>query len=70
MKQKILIAQQENEDLKLELIDKNQIINNYQKELNSKIELFGEIDNMKSNMEKYLKTMDMLYEQIKEKILK
>ena len=67
MKQKILIAQQENEDLKLELIDKNQIINNYQKELNSKIELFGEIDNMKSNMEKYLKTMDMLYEQIKRK---
>ena len=67
MKQKMLIAQQENEDLKLELIDKNQIINNYKKELNSKIELFGEIDNMKSNMEKYLKTMDMLYEQIKKK---
>ena len=67
MKQKMLIAQQENEDLKLELIDKNQIINNYKKELSSKIELFGEIDNMKSNMEKYLKTMDMLYEQIKKK---
>ena len=69
IKEKMLIAQQENEDLKLELIDKNQIINNYKKELNSKIELFGEIDNMKNNMEKYLKTMDMLYEQIKKKDL-
>jgi len=67
MKQKMLIAQQENEDLKLELIDKNKIINNYKKELNSKIELFGEIDKMKSNMEKYLKTMNLLNEQIKRK---
>ena len=67
MKQKMLIAQQENEDLKLELTDKIKIINNYKKELNSKIELFGEIDKLKSNMEKYLKTIDLLYTQINKK---
>ena len=50
-----------NKKLKEELISKETMINNIKKELNTKNEIFEEINTMKNEMETYLQTMDKLY---------
>ena len=59
--------QKENEELKIELNDKNKIIEDYQHELNSKKEISDEVEKMKKELETYLKTMDKLYKEIENK---
>ena len=53
-----------NKKLKEELMIKENMINNIKNELNTKNEIFGEINRMKSEMENYLQTMDKLYGEI------
>ena len=53
-----------NKKLKEELISKETMINNIKKELNTKNEIFEEINTMKNEMETYLQTMDKLYGEI------
>ena len=53
-----------NKKLKEELIEKDNMINNIKNELNTKKEIFEEINTMKSEMETYLQTMDKLYGEI------
>ena len=53
-----------NKKLKKELLDKDKMINNIKNELNTKNEIFDEINTMKSEMETYLQTMDKLYSEI------
>ena len=53
-----------NKKLKEELMIKEKMINNIKNELNTKNEIFGEINRMKSEMENYLQTMDKLYGEI------
>ena len=53
-----------NKKLKEELISKDTMINNIKKELNTKNEIFEEINTMKNEMETYLQTMDKLYGEI------
>ena len=53
-----------NKKLKEELLLKENMINNIKKELNTKKEIFEEINRMKAEMESYLQTMDKLYGEI------
>ena len=53
-----------NKKLKKELIEKDNMITNIKNELNTKNEIFEELNNMKNEMETYLKTMDKLYGEI------
>ena len=53
-----------NKKLKEELMLKENMINNIKKELNTKNEIFEEINRMKAEMESYLQTMDKLYGEI------
>ena len=53
-----------NKKLKEELMIKENMINNIKNELNTKNEIFSEINRMKSEMENYLQTMDKLYGEI------
>ena len=53
-----------NKKLKEELEVKDNMINNIKKELNTKNEIFEEINTMKNEMETYLQTMDKLYGEI------
>ncbi len=53
-----------NKKLKKELIEKDNMITNIKNELNTKNEIFEELNNMKNEMETYLKTMDKLYSEI------
>ena len=53
-----------NKKLKKELMEKDNMINNIKNELNTKNEIFDEINTMKSEMETYLQTMDKLYSEI------
>ena len=53
-----------NKKLKEELLLKENMINNIKNELNTKNEIFEEINRMKSEMETYLQTMDKLYGEI------
>ena len=66
-KDKLLNAMNENNELKKEIIDKDEIIKNFREEIDTKKEVFEEIDKMKNDMEEYLKTMDKLYEEIEKK---
>ena len=67
IKDKLLIAKKENEELKKNINERNEIINSFKDEVDSKKELFDEIDKMKLDMETHLKTMDKLYNEIEEK---
>ena len=53
-----------NKKLKEDLIAKDNMIINIKNELNTKNEIFDEINTMKSEMETYLQTMDKLYGEI------
>ena len=53
-----------NKKLKEELTIKENMINNIKKELETKNEIYEEINRMKSEMENYLQTMDKLYGEI------
>ena len=53
-----------NKKLKEELISKDTMVNNIKKELNTKNEIFKEINSMKNEMETYMQTMDNLYGEI------
>ena len=53
-----------NKKLKEELISKDTMINNIKQELNTKNEIFDEMNSMKKEMETYLQTMDKLYDEI------
>ena len=61
---KYLTLVENNKKLKEELALKENMINNIKNELNTKKEIFGEINKMKSEMENYLQTMDKLYGEI------
>ena len=49
------------EKLKEELIIKENMINSIKNELNTKNQIYEEINRMKNEMENYLQTMDKLY---------
>ena len=49
---------EDNKQLKQEIIDKDNMINDFKSELITKNEIFEEINTMKKEMEDYLKTMD------------
>ena len=53
-----------NKKLKEELIIKENMINSIKNELNTKNQIYEEINRMKSEMENYLQTMDKLYGEI------
>ena len=52
-----------NKKLNLELESKNKLIENIKIELDTKNDIFSEIDNMKNEMESYLQTMENLYKE-------
>ena len=62
--QKYIGLIENNKKLKEELIQKDKMIDNIKNELNTKNEIFDEINTMKSEMETYLQTMDKLYGEI------
>ena len=62
--QKYIGLIENNKKLKEELIQKDKMIDNIKNELNTKNEIFEEINTMKSEMETYLQTMDKLYGEI------
>ena len=62
--EKYLNLVENNKKLKKELMLKENMINNIKKELNTKNEIFEEINRMKTEMESYLQTMDKLYGEI------
>ena len=70
IKEKIAKVQKENEELKKDIKERDEIINNFKNEMNSKNEIFEEIEKMKAEMETCLKTMDKLYKEIEKKIKK
>ena len=67
IKDKLLEAQKENEKLKKDIDERDEIIKSFKDEIDSKKEIFEEIDKMKNDMETYLKTMDQLYKEIEKK---
>ena len=67
IKDKLLEAQKENEELKKDIDERDEIIKSFKDEIDSKKEIFEEIDKMKNDMETYLKTMDQLYKEIEKK---
>ena len=62
--EKYIALIENNKKLKEELIQKDNMIDNIKNELNTKNEIFEEINTMKSEMETYLQTMDKLYGEI------
>ena len=62
--EKYIALIENNKKLKEELINKDNMITNIKNELNTKNEIFEEINTMKSEMETYLQTMDKLYGEI------
>ncbi len=62
--EKYIALIENNKKLKEELIVKDNMITNIKNELNTKNEIFDEINTMKSEMETYLQTMDKLYGEI------
>ena len=67
IKNKLLDAEKENNELKKDLTERDEIIKSFKDEIDSKKEIFDEIDKMKNEMEEYLKTMDNLYKEIENK---
>ena len=67
IKEKLDQVEKENALLQIQIKKRDEIINNFREEIDSKKETFQEIEKMKSNMEKNLKTMDNLYQEIQEK---
>ena len=53
-----------NKKLSLEISKKDKLIENIKEELDTKNEIFSEINNMKNEMESYLQTMEKLYKEI------
>ena len=67
IREKLMQAKKDNEQLKKEIIERDEIIKSYKDEIDTKKEIFEEIDRMKNEMENYLKTMDKLYKEIENK---
>ena len=65
--EKVLIALKEKEELQKEIDERDKIIKSFKEELDSKKELFEDIDKMKNDMESYLETMEKLYKEIEKK---
>ena len=61
---KVLIALKEKEGLEKEINMRDEIIKSYKEQIDSKKDMFEEIDKMKNDMEDCLKTMDQLYKEI------
>ena len=59
--------EKENEQLLLQIEKRDNIIKNFKEEMDSKKEIFEEINKMKSEMESNLNTMDNLYKEIQKK---
>ena len=59
--------EKENEQLLLQIEKRDNIIKNFKEEMDSKKEIFEEINKMKSEMENNLNTMDNLYKEIQKK---
>ena len=64
IKEKLEKVEKENVQLKMQIKKRDEIINNFKEEVDSKKEIFGEINKMKLEMENNLKTMDNLYQEI------
>ena len=67
IEEKVLIALKEKEDLQKEIDARDEIIKSFKEEVDSKKELFEDIDKMKNDMESYLETMEKLYKEIEKK---
>ena len=67
IKEKLIKLENENAQLLIQIKKRDEIIKGFNQEMDSKKEIFEEIDKMKSEMESNLKTMDSLYLEIKEK---
>ena len=65
--QKLGEIEKENEQLLLQIEKRDNIIKNFKEEMDSKKEIFGEINKMKKEMETNLNTMDNLYKEIQKK---
>ena len=67
IEEKVLIALKEKEELQKEIDARDEIIKSFKEEVDSKKELFEDIDKMKNDMESYLETMEKLYKEIEKK---
>ena len=65
--EKMIILENENNKLKSEIKSYDEVMKNFKDDMASKKEIFMEIETMKIDMEKYLKTMDNLYQEIGDK---
>ena len=65
--EKFAEIEKENEQLILQIEKRDNIIKNFKEEMDSKKEIFEEINKMKSEMESNLNTMDNLYKEIQKK---
>ena len=67
IKEKLLKLEKENLILLSEIKKRDEIINNFKNDVDSKTEMFSEVEKIKVDMEKNLKTMDNLYQEIQNK---
>ena len=67
IKEKLLKLKKENLILLSEIKKRDEIINNFKNDVDSKTEMFSEVEKIKVDMEKNLKTMDNLYQEIQNK---
>jgi hypothetical protein len=67
IKEKLIKFEKENSLLLEEIKKRDEIINNFKDDVDSKMEMFGEVEKIKLDMEKNLKTMDNLYKEIQAK---
>ena len=67
IKEKLNEVEKENALLLKQIEKRDEIIENFKKEMDSKTEIFEEISKMKSEMENNVNTMDNLYKSIQEK---
>ena len=67
IKEKLNEVEKENTLLLKQIEKRDEIIENFKKEMDSKTEIFEEISKMKSEMENNVNTMDNLYKSIQEK---
>ena len=67
IKEKLIKFEKENSLLLEEIKKRDEIINNFKDDVDSKMEMFSEVEKIKLDMEKNLKTMDNLYKEIQAK---